>query len=185
MNDEMKRESHFEEQPEAKKRRQSFHARKQNPLYYHSYLQLDSILNAQRLESADHPKRDDDSLTDNAMAAKSCPYAHLQKNEDAKLPTVLPKEVNEENKSGAHDEHLFIVIHQTYELWFKQSLWEINSVRDILNVSEGGVSEKSIGLCVARLGRVSEILKVLVSQLTVLETMTPLSYTSWASRPHY
>lgn len=172
------------EEPEAKKRRQSINMRKTQPLYYHSYLQLDSILNAQRLESAEHPQtgKSNDATAPppggrDAAAKKGCPFAAMANGKlQGNLPTVLPKEVNDENKSGAHDEHLFIVIHQTYELWFKQILWEINSVRETLNVGESGVPEKEVGKCVHRLLRVSEILKVLVGQLTVLETMTPLGF---------
>jgi tryptophan 2,3-dioxygenase len=76
--------------------------------------------------------------------------------------------------SPAHDEMLFIIVHQAYELWFKQILFEIDSVREIFGGDS--VEEKRIGLAVARLLRVTEIQKILIDQLRVLETMTPLDF---------
>jgi tryptophan 2,3-dioxygenase len=74
-----------------------------------------------------------------------------------------------------HDEMLFIVIHQTYELWFKLMLQEIAKVhRDFLAGSLFGA--------IATLKRVRTIMKTLVGQLDILETMTPLSFSSFRSR---
>lgn len=74
----------------------------------------------------------------------------------------------------AHDETLFIIIHQVYELWFKQVLHELDS---IITMFEGHfVDEKSIGVAVARVHRIVEIEKLLVDQIKVLETMTPLDF---------
>lgn len=74
----------------------------------------------------------------------------------------------------AHDELLFITIHQSYELWFKQLLHEVDSVRKIMtNVP---VANSDLYLTVQRLKRVVVILGALVSQLEILETMTPLSF---------
>src|SRR5262245_48837440 len=74
----------------------------------------------------------------------------------------------------AHDEHLFIIVHQVYELWFKQILHEMDSVIRILG--EPYVDEKQIGIAVSRLTRITEIQKLLIDQLRVLETMTPLDF---------
>jgi tryptophan 2,3-dioxygenase len=74
----------------------------------------------------------------------------------------------------AHDEMLFIVTHQAYELWFKQILHELDSVLE--DFSGKSVAESLIGTAVARLSRVVEIQKLLVDQLRVLETMTPLDF---------
>ena len=74
----------------------------------------------------------------------------------------------------AHDEMLFIIIHQVYELWFKQILTEIESVLTIFN--EPSIDEKLMDLIVARLQRVVEIQKLLIDQVRVLETMTPLDF---------
>ncbi|MFQ5605528.1 MAG: tryptophan 2,3-dioxygenase family protein [bacterium] len=74
----------------------------------------------------------------------------------------------------AHDEVLFIIIHQAYELWFKQILHELDSVIEIFK--SGYVKEKDVGTAVARLRRVIEIQKLLIDQIRVLETMTPLDF---------
>lgn len=76
--------------------------------------------------------------------------------------------------SVAHDEMLFIVIHQTYELWFKQILTELESVREIFQ--EKSVEDTKLGLGVARLERVVAIQRLLIDQVNVLETMTPLDF---------
>ncbi len=77
-------------------------------------------------------------------------------------------------KSEAHDETLFIIIHQVYELWFKQILHELDSVIDIFDQNQ--VPEKAMGKVVARLSRIHEIQKVLNDQLKIIETMTPLDF---------
>lgn len=73
-----------------------------------------------------------------------------------------------------HDEMLFITIHQTYELWFKQLIFELDSVREIL--AELNIGEKRISLTLHRLTRIREILKLLNEQIRVLETMTPQEF---------
>ena len=74
----------------------------------------------------------------------------------------------------AHDEMLFIVVHQAYELWFKQILWDLDSVLEIFDRNH--VPEASIGLAVSRLARIVEIERLMLEQITVLETMTPLDF---------
>ena len=74
-----------------------------------------------------------------------------------------------------HDEHLFIVIHQVYELWFKQVLHELAAVQRVL---EAGDTDAALHL----LNRVLKILKTLVAQVDVLETMTPLQFLSFRGR---
>ncbi|MBV9211151.1 MAG: tryptophan 2,3-dioxygenase [Acidobacteria bacterium] len=68
-----------------------------------------------------------------------------------------------------HDELLFITIHQTYELWFKQILHE-------LDAAIAQMSEDRAAAAARSLARVVEIEKVLVSQIHILETMTPISF---------
>jgi tryptophan 2,3-dioxygenase len=68
-----------------------------------------------------------------------------------------------------HDELLFITIHQTYELWFKQILHEIDAAISQMNEDRGAAAARS-------LGRVAEIEKVLVNQIHILETMTPINF---------
>jgi tryptophan 2,3-dioxygenase len=74
-----------------------------------------------------------------------------------------------------HDELLFITIHQVYELWFKQILHEVSAAQKSL---EAGDTHRSLGL----LGRVRTIMKTCVSQLDILETMTPLQFNSFRAR---
>jgi len=73
-----------------------------------------------------------------------------------------------------HDEMLFVVIHQVYELWFKQILHEVTQVRDLL--AQEVVPEPDIARAVQALGRVHEIEKVMVAQIGVLETMNPADF---------
>lgn len=74
----------------------------------------------------------------------------------------------------AHDELLFIVVHQVYELWFKLILHELDAVRE--GFDRPHVPESEVARAVERLNRVVEVQKVLVDQLRVLETMTPLDF---------
>jgi tryptophan 2,3-dioxygenase len=73
-----------------------------------------------------------------------------------------------------HDEMLFIIVHQAYELWFKQILWELDDVIEIF--SQNPVLEREMGTVVARLRRITEIQDLLIKQISVLETMTPLDF---------
>src|SRR5215470_612162 len=102
-------------------------------LHYHDYLQLDTILNAQSLES---DKRN------------------------------LP----------AHDEMLFIVIHQVYELWFKQLHYEADSIVEIMKKPALNDNSPELQTVVHRLNRIVTILKLLVHQIDVMETMTPMDF---------
>jgi tryptophan 2,3-dioxygenase len=68
-----------------------------------------------------------------------------------------------------HDELLFITIHQTYELWFKQILHEIDASVALMNEDRAFVAARA-------LARVVEIEKVLVNQIHLLETMTPINF---------
>ena len=79
-----------------------------------------------------------------------------------------------EHGNEVHDEMLFIIIHQTYELWFKQILHELDSVIDMFKGNY--VQEENIGTVVARLDRIIEIQKLLIDQIGILETMTPMDF---------
>src|SRR5215510_7542034 len=84
--------------------------------------------------------------------SKSSPQGALHYAGYLKLAALLAAQEPESARHGrpAHDEMLFIIVHQTYELWFKQ--------------------------IVHGLERINEILKLLIQQLEVLETMTPLDF---------
>src|SRR5258708_39265050 len=75
---------------------------------------------------------------------------------------------------AAHDEMLFIVTHQAYELWFKQILHELDAVIEAF--SGARVPESAVSTAVARLSRVGASQSLLVEPLRVLETMTPLDF---------
>ena len=95
------------------------------------------------------------------------------------LDKILGAQQPESFRQGqlpAHDEMLFIIIHQTYELWFKQIQFEIDAVIDTL--SKPGLDDNSADLqtVVHRLQRVVTILKVLVQQIDIIETMTPMDF---------
>lgn len=104
---------------------------KHEPIYYGQYLQLDKLLGAQQLKSAQHGNE-------------------------------------------AHDETLFIIIHQAYELWFKQIIHELESVYQIF--SQEKILPNDISVVNHRLNRVVEIQRVLNQQLRIIETMTPLDF---------
>ena len=74
-----------------------------------------------------------------------------------------------------HDELLFIVIHQVYELWFKELLHEFDRVAALLTGDESHRAQHT-------LKRILTILKVMVAQLDILETMTPLEFLSFRAR---
>ncbi|MFC4004698.1 tryptophan 2,3-dioxygenase [Prauserella oleivorans] len=78
-------------------------------------------------------------------------------------------------RSDEHDELLFIVIHQVYELWFKQLLHELAFLQGVL---EDGDSPHAL----RTLRRILTILKVVVAQIDVLETMTPSQFASFRAR---
>lgn len=98
-------------------------------------------------------------------------------NDYLELDKILDAQFLESDKlkQHAHDEMLFIVIHQTYELWFKQLLFEANSVAAIMQET---VNDNSPALqtVVHRLERIVTILKVLVHQIDIMETMTPMDF---------
>ena len=77
--------------------------------------------------------------------------------------------------SNEHDELLFIVIHQSYELWFKEMIHEFKAAQIAL---EAGDTHRSLSI----LGRIRTILKICVSQVDILETMTPLQFNSFRDR---
>ena len=78
-------------------------------------------------------------------------------------------------RSDEHDEILFIVIHQVYELWFKEMLHELDRVMHLLRQDMGDRAQHT-------LKRVLTILKVLVAQVDILETMTPLEFLTFRNR---
>lgn len=78
-------------------------------------------------------------------------------------------------RSDEHDEILFIVIHQVYELWFREMLHELDRVMQLLREGNGSKAQHT-------LKRILTILKVLVAQVDILETMTPLEFLTFRNR---
>jgi tryptophan 2,3-dioxygenase len=98
-------------------------------------------------------------------------YLQLDKIIDAQAPESF-----KEGKEPAHDEMLFIIIHQAYELWFKQILFELDAVTSTMGKDSVNDNSAELQTVVHRLQRVVTILKVLVQQIDILETMTPLDF---------
>ncbi len=88
-----------------------------------------------------------------------------------KLPELLDLQ-NVKSDPPEHDETLFIIIHQVYELWFKLLLHEFEKIQHDL-------SDNDLFGAIAAFKRVRMVMKTLVGQLDVLETMTPMSFTSF------
>lgn len=97
-------------------------------------------------------------------------YLQLDKILNAQFPESDKKQL------AAHDEMLFIVIHQAYELWFKQLHHEVDSVISIFARPSLNDNSPELQTVVHRLNRCVTILRVLVHQLDIMETMTPMDF---------
>ena len=108
--------------------------------------------------------------------SKPSPQVALHYADYLKLAALLSIQQPESARHGrsAHDEMLFIIVHQTYELWFKQILHELDRIQ--LDFGGDVVEDEYLGRIVHGLERINEILKLLIQQLEVLETMTPLDF---------
>jgi tryptophan 2,3-dioxygenase len=93
-------------------------------------------------------------------------YLHLDELLDAQQPL---------SEGPEHDEWLFITVHQVYELWFKQIVIETERLCRAL---EYGETHHAL----ATFKRILTILKTLVGQVDILETMTPMSFNSFRNR---
>jgi len=91
-----------------------------------------------------------------------------------KLQELLDLQVAQ-SEGPEHDELLFIVIHQVYELWFKLVLHELEAIQRALETGEAPTAQ-------AGFKRVLTIFKTLVAQVDILETMTPVSFLSFRDR---
>jgi len=82
------------------------------------------------------------------------------------LDKLLGAQTLESGKHGppVHDEMLFIVVHQAYELWFKQIIWEIDSVAELFG--QDVVDEQNMGTAIARLRRIRSIQTLLIQQIS-------------------
>jgi tryptophan 2,3-dioxygenase len=97
-------------------------------------------------------------------------YLQLDKILNAQFPE------SDKQQLPAHDEMLFIVIHQAYELWFKQLHHEVDSVAAIISKPSLNDNSPELQTIVHRLNRCVTILRVLVHQIDIMETMTPMDF---------
>ena len=97
-------------------------------------------------------------------------YLQLDKILDAQHPE------SDKHNASAHDEMLFIVIHQAYELWFKQLHHEVDSLLTIMRKPTLNDNSPELQTVVHRLNRMGVILRVLIHQIDILETMTPMDF---------
>lgn len=99
-------------------------------------------------------------------------YLQLPKLLDSQLP--LSRQYADATNGECHDEMLFIVVHQAFELWFKQILHDLNGV--LATFSQAYVPESELSSVVQRFERIKKIQSLLVGQFDVLETMTPMDF---------
>jgi tryptophan 2,3-dioxygenase len=100
-------------------------------------------------------------------------------NDYLQLDRVLNAQHPESFKEGnepAHDEMLFIIIHQAYELWFKQILFELDFIMNVFKKNKIDDNSEDLNLVRHRLNRIIKILGLLTQQITLLDTMTPLDF---------
>ena len=99
-------------------------------------------------------------------------YLQLEKILDSQHPVSF----NNPNETPAHDEVLFIIIHQAYELWFKQILFELDYCIAVFNKETINDNSEDLNLVRHRLIRVIKIMQLLNNQVDILDTMTPLDF---------
>jgi len=109
------------------------------------------------------------------MAEKKTMYYNDYLQLDAILTAQNPESFKPGNEP-AHDEMLFIIIHQAYELWFKQILFELDFIMSIFKKEKIDDNSEDLNLVRHRLNRIIKILELLTQQVTLLETMTPLDF---------
>jgi aminocarboxymuconate-semialdehyde decarboxylase len=99
-----------------------------------------------------------------------------------KVPELLELQ-HPQSSPEHHDELLFIIVHQTYELWFKELLHDLDAV--VANLKAAGVNPKSrdeVYEAARVLRRCTEITRVLVEQFTILETMLPTHFLAFRDK---
>lgn len=98
-------------------------------------------------------------------------YLELDKILDSQHPKSFAP-----GEQPAHDEMLFIIVHQAYELWFKQIQFELDFVQRVFGQTHINDNDEDLNLVRHRLHRVIRILELLNQQITLLDTMTPLDF---------
>lgn len=110
------------------------------------------------------------------MSTEKSKYATTHYHQYLQLDKILQAQDprSAADNKPAHDEMLFIIIHQAYELWFKQMIHELQSIIDVMKNDK--VDERALNIVVHRLNRLIEIMELLIQQIRVLETMSPLDF---------
>jgi tryptophan 2,3-dioxygenase len=98
-------------------------------------------------------------------------YLHLDKILEAQYPYSA-----EPGNQLAHDEMLFIIIHQAYELWFKQIHYELDYIVGVFRKEKIDDNSEDLNLVNHRLHRITKIYELLNQQVHILDTMTPLDF---------
>jgi tryptophan 2,3-dioxygenase len=93
-------------------------------------------------------------------------YLHLEELLKLQVPRSEPPE---------HDEMIFVIVHQAYELWFKLQLHELEKIKQDFHAGD------TYG-AIATFKRVRTIMKVMVEQIDIIETLTPMSFSSFRDR---
>jgi len=111
------------------------------------------------------------------------PYeAQLTYSSYLKVPELLELQ-HPQSRPQHHDEMLFIIVHQTYELWFKELLHDLDAVVANLKAAEANPQSRDEVYEAARLlRRCTEITRVLVEQFTILETMLPTHFLAFRAK---
>src|SRR5208282_5561347 len=119
-------------------------------------------------------KRDQPAATPSEQGAQTVPHGEqLTYSSYLQVPELLQLQ-HPESSPVHHDELLFIIVHQTYELWFKELLHDLDAVVANLRATcDNPVSRDGVYEAARLLRRCTEIMRVLVEQFTILETMLP------------
>src|SRR5262245_41212406 len=111
------------------------------------------------------------------MSAKSSKSAQGRESDDLTYKSYLDLDTllrAQKPVSTAHDEMMFVILHQTHELWFKLILFELGRIQGMF--SAGTVADADLRLVSAGLSRSVDIMELLIRQLDIMETMTPLDF---------
>lgn len=120
----------------------------------------------------------DDQKSNNHLSSPTGGEGAVHYHDYLQLDKILNAQFPESDKchASAHDEMLFIIIHQAYELWFKQLHYEVDSLHAIMRKPSLNDNSPELQTVVHRLNRMGVILRVLVHQIDILETMTPMDF---------
>ena len=118
-----------------------------------------------------------------AVGSPTQPHAdQLTYSSYLKVPGLLALQ-DPQSKPEHHDELLFIIVHQTYELWFKELLHDLDGVvANLQSVEKNPQSHDEVYEAARLLRRCTEITRVLIEQFTILETMLPTHFLAFRGK---